>query len=493
MLLREQHRQVIVMIVLGLFINTFFSFSASSAPLHPGGDTAAVAKTETPTIYGDVYDYNFELRGRSEPDATLTLTRSDGTYKVTTAREDDGVYWISFDPYWFDGWRLKAGEELTLSAEAPGKTVSDTVYITVLPSVPTSMPTVTGSIYANGGWLSGTTEPDKPIWIILNNSRLFYVASTSTKNGSYTMELDKRSYFLKVGEKLQLTSESRIPGIGPSDPVTVTVLPLEGKTAAPTVPRGVYERSLSGFAEPGSFVTIQRASGSELTERASKENGAFSARLGTDAYDLGESLKLTAEVYGKKVSDPVYVTVTHRSPKSPVPTVSGNVYTNGFWISGRTEPNTSGVIHFKRANGSIVTRTWITDGSYSKKRQAFEKLVPMEKLYVTAMADGKKESDPVPLTVLPTSGKTAAPAVIGNVDVVKGILKGKAETGSIIRVKRPDEEYDLWSEEASETDGSFSMDLSWHSLRAGERLTLTAETIGKGISDEVHFIVQPAP
>ncbi|XOK58532.1 hypothetical protein ACJ7K1_18305 [Paenibacillus elgii] len=473
MLFKTQHRQIIVMIMLGLLVSTIFPFSAS----------AGVEKTKTPTIDGDLYDNDPYLRGWAEPDATVTFQRSDGTYKVGTAKWD-GEYMIYHD---YDRWPwiLKGGEQLALWAQAPGKTVSDTVYIPVLPSVQTSKPTVTGNVYANGGWLSGTTEPGKLVYITLKNNSGYVVGSASTETGFYTMQV-KPSYPITAREKLQLVAEAMGAGIRESDPVTVTVLPLKGKTAAPTVAGGVYERSLKGLTEPGSVVTIQRASGLESQVTSSREDGTFSVDLNIDSYKLGEKLKLTAVTYGKTVSDPVYA-IVQPSPKSSVPTVSGNVYSNGPWISGSTEPNTRVFVRLKKADGTHILGDWTTNGSYSIKSL---RTVPMEKLYVTAMADGKKESDPVPVTTIPTVGKTDAPAIIGHVDAVNGILNGKAEPGSEITINRPN--YQLHSQ-PSGTDGSFSIDLHWHQLRVGEQLTVTAETVGKGISDEVPIIVQPAP
>ncbi|KEQ27443.1 Ig-like domain-containing protein [Paenibacillus tyrfis] len=470
MLLRAQHRQIIVMIILGLLISTNFPFSAS----------AGVEKTKTPTIDGDLYDNSPYLRGWSEPDATVTFERSDGTYKWDTAKWD-GEYMIYHATY-RGAWKLKAGEQLALSAQAPGKTVSDTVYIPVLPSVQTSKPTVMGNVYANGGWLSGTTEPGKLVYITLRNNSRSVVGSASTETGFYTMQV-KPSYPITAGEKLQLVAEAVGPGIRESDPVTVTVLPLKGKTAAPTVAGGVYERSLKGRSEPGSVVTIQRASGLESQVTSSREDGAFSVDLNIDSYTLGEKLKLTAVTYGKTVSDPVYA-IVQPSPKSSVPTVSGNVYSNGPWINGSTEPNTRVFVQLKKADGTLIVGDWTTNGSYSIKSL---RTVPMEKLHVTAMADGKKESDPIPVTVIPTVGKTEAPVVIGRVDAVNGILNGKAEPGSEITIKRPD---DTLHSQISDTDGYFSIDLHWYQLVVGEQLTVTAETVGKGISDEVPIIVQ---
>ncbi|WP_010491136.1 Ig-like domain-containing protein [Paenibacillus elgii] len=473
MLFKTQHRQIIVMIMLGLLVSTIFPFSVS----------AGAEKTKTPTIDGDLYDNSPYLRGWAEPDATVTFERSDGTYKWDTAKWD-GEYMIYHATY-RGAWILKAGEQLALSAQAPGKTVSDTVYIPVLPSVKTSKPTVTGNVYANGGWLSGTTEPGKLVYITLRNNSRSAVGGAWTETGSYTMQV-KPSYPITAGEKLQLVAEAEGPGRRESDPVTVTVLPLKGKTAAPSVTKGVYERSLKGFSEQGSVVTIKRASGLESQVTSSREDGAFSADLNIDSYELGEKLKLTAVTYGKTVSDPVYA-IVQPSPKSPVPTVSGNVYSNGPWISGSTEPNTRVFVRLKKADGTHILGDWTTNGSYCIKSL---RTVPMEKLYVTAMADGKKESDPVPVTAIPTVGKTDAPTIIGHVDAVNGILTGKAEPGSEITINRPD--YMLQSQPSS-TDGSFSIDLHWHQLRVGEQLTVTAETVGKGISDEVPIIVQPAP
>ncbi|PUA35875.1 hypothetical protein C8Z91_28295 [Paenibacillus elgii] len=473
MLFKSQHRQIIIMIMLGLLVSAIFPFSVS----------ASVEKTKTPTIDGDLYDNSPYLRGWAEPDATVTFERSDGTYRMGTAKWDGEYMIYHASERW--SWRLKAGEKLVLSAQAPGKTVSDTVYIPVLPSVQTSKPTVTGNVYANGGWLSGTTEPGKLVYLTLKNNTGSVVGGAWTETGSYTMQV-KPSFPITAREELQLVAQAEGPGRRESDPVTVTVLPLKGKTAAPTVAGGVYERSLKGRSEPGSVVTIQRASGLESQVTSSREDGTFSVDLNIDSYELGEKLKLTAETYGKTVSDPVYA-IVQPSPKSSVPTVSGNVYSNGPWISGSTEPNTRVFVQLKKADGSLIVGGWTTNGSYSIKSL---RTVPMEKLYVTAMADGKKESDPVPVTAIPTVGKTDAPTIIGHVDAVNGILTGKAEPGSEITINRPD--YMLQSQPSS-TDGSFSIDLHWHQLRVGEQLTVTAETVGKGISDEVPIIVQPAP
>lgn len=485
MLLRVQHRQIIVMIMLGLLIGTIFPVSASASPFSSGGNTASVKKTKTPTIEG-LYDSSPYLRGWSELGAKVTFQRSDGTSVEGTASWMDGEFTI------YHPWTLNVGEQLALWAQFPGKTVSDTVYIPVLPSVQTSTPTVTGSVYANGGWLRGTTEPGISVRISLKNASGTIITSALTSTGSYEMQVEPPSP-ITAGEKLQLIAKAEGPGNRESDPVTVTVLPLQGgKTAAPTVAGGVYERSLKGHAEPESFVTIQRANGGKSYAMASRDDGAFAVNLNSDSYKLGEELKLTALTYGKTASDPVYA-VVQPSPKSSLPTVSGNVYTNGGWINGSTEPNTRVFIQLKDADGVVFGEKWTTTGSYSIRYHLIGDIAPMQNLYLTAMADGKKESDPVLLTVLPTAGKTAVPTVIGHMDEEKRILNGKAEPGSAVKVKRLYDRHDLERGIASETDGSFSINLSWILLGAGDPLTVRAETPGKEMSDEVHLVVQPAP
>jgi hypothetical protein len=200
---------------------------------------------------------------------------------------------------------------------------------------------------------------------------------------------------------LQLTA--RADGEKDSDPVLITVLPLNGKTSTPTVTGSVYDLYgyVSGQAEPGSLMKVTSSNGWTTTVTADTYSGYYYAYLGWDSLTAGEQLAITSDAIGKTVSDAVYVTVV-ATPKTSVPTVTGYVYANGGSLSGSTEPNTGVSISLKRADGSYVASTWTYSGSYSIQLSPYVTLTAGEQLQLTARADGEKESDPVLITILPT-------------------------------------------------------------------------------------------
>jgi len=452
---------------------------------------ATQGQTQVPTVNGSVYDVPYFISGYAEPDAVMVLKRSAGGSPATVVTATYNGY---FNLYY---GQFHAGEEVTLTATVLGKATSNPLSLVVQPAPEMAMPTVTGSVYTNGVFLKGSTESSMQHGAnvyLFKQDGTHLTSSYVRTDGSFDMisVFTDPSIALTVGEEVYLTAQSY--GKKPSDPVQLTVQPAQGQTNVPTVNGSVYETTnyINGYAEPGALVVFKKDNGYPATATAATYDGYYSLYSGQLA--VGERLTLTATVPGKATSNPLTITV-QAAPKTAMPTVTGNVYTNGVALKGITERSNphSAIVTLSKQDGTYLASSGAAyDGSFNINSIFTSSNVMLavgEEVHLTAQAYGKKPSDPVKLIVQPVQGQTRVPTVNGNVYETISYFSGYAEPGALVVFKK-DNGYTT-TVTASTYDGYYS--LYSGQLAVGEKLTLTATVPGKATSNPLTIIVQATP
>lgn len=396
------------------------------------------------------------------------------------------------------------------------------------PLPPTSLPTVTGTVYTNGWVLSGMSEPYAnyqytSISLSKRNgsslSTLYTV--TAEPSGAFTMLSRYQDVNLTAGEEILLTSQAY--GKSKSEPVVLTVVPINGQTAAPTVTGTVNEVSnITGTAEPGAVVYLKRQSavsqpgstngsnngstdsnsgqsspGTKITATIASSTGEFTFYGYEGQFSVGQELTITAMSLGKAVSEPIYITVVS-APQTETPTVTGTVYTNSWRIHGSGEPsvpsaNEYSYVNLTKEDGRYIAGAGVaSDGQFTIESMKYDSnlsLTDGETVLLTVQAYGKKKSTPVPLIVKATSVKTARVMVdIAN----EVIISGWAEYSSFVTVKGSSDSSTLTTT-ASATTGAFTVTLTEGTYRADDQLSITSAVIGQETSEAVQVILKAAP
>ncbi|ULL19045.1 hypothetical protein DVH26_34225 [Paenibacillus sp. H1-7] len=451
-------------------------------------------QTKQPTVIGAVYETTNRISGYADPGARVTLKNEANGYTISeTASDYDGQYYI------YPG-QMKIGDQLAISATMVGQVTSDPVNVLVQALPKTEKPTVTGNVYTNGWLLSGKAEVGSySTEIRLSKQDGTNVAITNAnRDGSFTIQSNfsyNSNVSLSVGEELLLTAQ--IYEKKTSDPVKITVLNTTGQTQAPTVTSVVYETmtGISGKAEPGTYIRLMiGSSGSIADVTTATYDGRYTFNMSPWRYSEGTQLSLTAILIGKATSDPVNVTV-QAAPRTETPTVTGNVYTNGWLLNGKVEKATSRTeIWLSRKDGTYVANVdanW--DGSFTLQSNSSYNVNEMfsvgEELLLTAKNYYKKVSDPVIVVVQDTAGKTKAPTITSVVYERMTVISGYAEPGAIIKLKVGPSGY-IDNITTANYDGSYYFYMSPWRYTQGTQLTLIADVLGKATSDPVQVIVQ---
>ncbi|MEK8130334.1 S-layer homology domain-containing protein [Paenibacillus filicis] len=450
---------------------------------------APTEPTAAPTVTGIVYEMSNYITGFSEPGAMVELRVGTSPYTSTDrASSIDGSY--SF----YNGGRYEAGTKLALTATSIGRTVSETVYVTVEASPKTELKSVTGAVYANGWKVQVSVEGDSLddiANVTLTKQDGFYLPGGYTYRKGYYELLYQFAEsadppVLTVGEAVYLTAQLR--GKKKSDPYKLIVQALSGQTKQPTVDQAVYELTnrVRGTAESGSLVVL--TSNSYRYTALADAEGNFDLYFGS--WEAGTRLAVTAASLGKNVSEAVYLTVLPSS-KTEQPTITGAVYTNGWKFSGTAEPNS--LVTLKKKNGEFLQERYAgDDGWFSLQYLRLLDSSPLqvgEQLELTARVFGKKPSDPLSLSVQPSTIQTAPvmPDIVNDV-----VVSGWAQFGSTVAIQNKNTRWTHFTE-ASERDGSFSVDITKDALAVGDTLTITAYNIGEQASLPVEVKVKAAP
>lgn len=448
-------------------------------------------QTDSPSVFGNVYERSDKIVGHAEPGAIISLESLPYSFVSTTQSDSAGIFEFNKGPF-------TTGQELLLKAVKLGKEISTPARITVQSPPQTKPPTVTGAVYTNGYRLSGTAELTyyfTTTQINLSKRDGTVIASSSVQgNGKFTLENINNNVALIAGEDLLLTAQAS--GQPKSDPVIITVQAPSAKTA-PVIMDFYNEVIISGWAEVGSKVYVKNLTNKEAYAGyftwASPKTGTFIIQTNPLDFKVGDEVEVTSVVFGQATSDPVRV-IIKAAETTQTPTVSGIAYVNGLDIQGMAEQGSTkygstyinvlkkGPNYYTYVESISVT----PDGTYSLNGLTNPNLILAvgDELHVIATAAGKKTSEPMSIFVQATSGQTAAPTVEEASEVS---IRGKAEKDAIITIQSS-----ITGRLTTRAiDGAFT--LNHNNFFSGDTLTITATTIGKATSAPVTVRVAESP
>ncbi|WP_426450980.1 Ig-like domain-containing protein [Paenibacillus sp. S-38] len=374
-------------------------------------------QTTKPTVTGIVYSLmnpvSVTLTEFTPGDTRIRIKRADGQL---IAQEWANRSTLQIYPW----YPLIEGETLYITAEDPYKKESDPFLVMVQGAPMTVTPSVYGSVYEDGGFVTGTGAQYSEVRIFRADNTLIATGSTGYY-GSYSIDLT--SYFFTPGEILLVDAQAS--GYKPSYKVSLNVLPVAGQTAKPTVNGTVYQSesyALYGYAVPYSKITVTREDGASFTAR-SGEYGYFSAYYPSNNWLVNVShLKITADAYGKLASEPLIVPVV--SMKTPAPGVTVSVYGSTYTLSGYMYQPTQ--LRVRDGFGLDLYNT--VNGSFSWDISGY--LIRGNQLMVTAQRNNYSVSDVVYLTLPSNSSSVGGDVYGGGGSSVSGSVYGFSTGGS---------------------------------------------------------------
>ncbi|SDE48845.1 Fibronectin type III domain-containing protein [Paenibacillus sp. UNCCL117] len=358
--------------------------------------------TQIPTVSGSVYFNGLSLTGQTEKPMgqqwdRVILSKQSGEIVSITGIEEDGTYYMN--EVWQIYPPITAGEVLFLSARVYGKKESLPVQVVVQPIMgETAAPTI---VTSNEATISGYAEPGASVRIF--RDQVARIETASSYNGYFEANYFE-SNVLPVGEKLTIIATTL--GKASSAPVQVVVEAAE-QTATPVVTGAVYSNAfnLSGTVDAGEksgYILLNKLAGSYIYSNYSWGN-KFNMKGIVNPYSPmlvpGEEVQLTAQVFGKKTSDPITLVVQPVSGQTAVPTIVEEE--SGLPIfKGKAEP---GAILILKNNTRLFFETIVADeqGDYqlSYSTRYFK---PGDQLTLTATTPGKATSDQVHITLVGT-------------------------------------------------------------------------------------------
>ncbi|AFH59569.2 hypothetical protein B2K_02320 [Paenibacillus mucilaginosus K02] len=373
-------------------------------------------QTAMPSVTGSVYatsEYiSVELSGYTPGETRIRIKRANGQ-QVTEARAGYSsvvnVYpWYSYNE----------GEVLYITAQDPYKKESDPFLVTVLAAPMTVTPSVYGSIYEDGGILTGITARYAEVRLYREDTFPIYITYADYW-GNYRVELN--TFTFTSGE--ELTLDAQASGFNSSYKISLEVFPVKGQTDQPSVYGTVYQNAdgLGGNSLPYSKIVVSKEDGSSFNSY-SWEYGHFWLYFPDNNWLTGvESLKITADTYGKLASEPLIVPVV--SMKTPAPGVAVSVYGSTYTLSGYMHQLTI----LRISDGYGLDLTSVEVGSFTWDIPAY--MIQGNRLMLTGQWNNYSVSDVVYLT-LPYNSSAVGGNVYGGGSSVSGSVYGFSTGGS---------------------------------------------------------------
>ncbi|AFC27422.1 hypothetical protein PM3016_452 [Paenibacillus mucilaginosus 3016] len=374
-------------------------------------------QTAKPSVIGSVYATSNSI--------TVSLSDYPGDSTYIRIKRADGQLvasnWAYSSTAQLSPWHtLIEGEILYVTAQDTFKKESDPFLVTVQAAPMTVTPSVYGSVYEDGGVITGTAAKYASVRVFTGDNS-YITTGYADYWGSYRIDLT--SYTFNPGAVLWV--EAQASGYKPSYRVYLNVLPVAGQTAAPTVNGTVYQSdsyALSGYAAPYSKITVTREDGASFTAW-SGEYGNFWAYYPSSYNWLhgASELKITADTYGKLVSEPLIVPVV--SKKTPAPGVAVSVYGSTYTLSGYMHQLTI----LRISDGYGLDLTSVEVGSFTWDIPAY--MIQGNRLMLTGQWNNYSVSDVVYLT-LPYNSSAVGGNVYGGGSSVSGSVYGFSTGGS---------------------------------------------------------------
>lgn len=319
--------------------------------------------------------------------------------------------------------------------------------------------------------LYGTSDPYAIVYAVDDTNRILGL-SRASYDGGYSIDFVQRPLVGKLG----VYSISYGKRLSPAAMVNITSSP---QTPIPQISQPVTQETTD--IQPY-LDTTQMFPTFILTD----EQGYFMSNnlssLGFPVHSLteGMKLKLFGKVNGNKLSAPALITVT-KAEQTIKPTVKGTVY-NLQDQKLEVDAEVGSTVTARREDG-----TYLSSGiSLVYISQA---LNVGDKIYVTAKANNKKESEPV-IIIVADAPTTASPTVMGTVYSEDRDIRGSAEKDARVELRRQNGEL---VGVTTAYDGNYNLYFGDKSLQINESLLITAVSRNKKPSVPTLVVVTPSP
>lgn len=435
------------------------------------------AVTAQPVVTETVYENDWAIYGTAEGESTIVVKREDGTIlgeQKISYQGHDLKYSVPLDP------RPVVGETLYITAKGYEKLISKPVRVVVVSRPVTPTPTVVGVVYSDDTEFRAFVQYKYDINMTLKDMNGEVIDSVPTFNGTALFWNVK----LTGDTQYQITAEA--PLLKESKPFVFTVIAPTVATSVPRVTSSVYaytETTFNGIAEPFAKVYLYFDDGTLLHESQANSQGEFYMYMPSfpDRHVLpGDKLIIRADARGKLISDAVEVTAVELTDKSSQPILNNNiVYGYTTQLSGSAAKST--VIEVFYENGRPVYV-----GSYSDMNTGYWQsgiwstyLHGGDRIYVIATEKGKLPSDPLYITIEPST-KADTPVVTGIVNAgdatIQGTYSGAVKSNGVFTtIFFMNENNEVYGSEIVQSDGSFSFKTYFHPLVSGQIIRLFAK------------------
>ncbi|WP_405106159.1 S-layer homology domain-containing protein [Paenibacillus sp. FSL K6-1217] len=435
------------------------------------------AVTAQPVVTETVYENDWAIYGTAEGESTIVVKREDGTTlgeQKISYQGYDLKYSVPLNP------RPVVGETLYISAKGYEKLISKPVPIVVVSRPVTPTPTVVGVVYSDDTEFRAFVQYKYDIDVTLKDMNGAVIDRVRTFNGTALFWNVK----LTGDTQYQITAEA--PLLKESKPFVFTVIAPTVATSVPRVTSSVYaynETTFTGTAEPFAKVYLYFDDGTLLHESQANSQGEFYMYMPSFPDRLvlpGDKLIIRADARGKLISDAVEVTAVELTDKSSQPILNNNiVYGYTTQLSGSAAKST--VIQVFYENGRPVYV-----GSYSDMNTGYWQsgiwstyLHGGDRIYVIATEKGKLPSDPLYITIEPST-KADTPVVTGIVNAgdatIQGTYSGAVKSNGVYTtIFFMNENNEVYGSEIVQSDGSFSFKTYFHPLVSGEIIRLFAK------------------
>ncbi len=445
-------------------------------------------QTRSPVVTNNVYDDTRIIRVQVEDWSNkIKITKLDGTV-IGTFHNALGN---TVDVYLSQSGQLSVGEQIMVYAQADGKRISKPTYVSVIaPVVQTLPPSVTGVVYDDDTYITGTAEGESIIVVKRSNGAVIGEgkANTESSGGSFNLRLTSP---LVVGEVLSITAKGYEKIVSVSAQVTIALRPT---TETPAVVGDIYSDYTSiqvAYPLPNVLLYLKDMNGNVIRQFYSAAGGTTYTHnlvLGSET-----QYQLTAKASGMKESQPFLFTTIDPTEAMPVPSVTAPVYTDAdYLLPGITEPYAT--VYFYYGDGTLIHSIQANDkGEFSFAMPSFPPLPPGATLLLRADAEGKIISDALVLTTIMPVEKSSPPSVTGQTYGYTGGLEGHAAPSSLVTAYHEDGTQIYTGVYADRNSGNWTISLAFIVLRGGDRIYVIADEAGRLPSDPVYITIQSAP
>ncbi|MFE5319481.1 Ig-like domain-containing protein [Paenibacillus sp. NPDC056579] len=423
--------------------------------------------------------YQMKIRGNTAVSSTLLVKKvKDG--KVILGPVSNSNTSFQYDVPIEKLIELNAGDELEFTAVRDNQT--DSLYAKVPNNITKTASIMPDSMFYENG---AVIKPNSGIIRIVIKDDLGHVVAAYSSNAfltnSFRFSKHLNVYVQEYGKLL-------------SDPISVTVQPVQGTSLSPTNLSTLYEdtRSITvRMQQEGYYRAVIRGQDGLVIGAGNYRYGSFLIDEFYRPLRENETLSVRISEVGKGESTKVSV-IVEKSKVGKAPVVVGSVYSESEFV--RVQTDQPGMVIISDDEGYVIADPFykIQLGVNTADFIIIGPLKEGTQLYIQNKISGMQISSKTPVDILP-SPYTDTPSVTGAVyDIPGRSVTVSAEKESTIFLKKQDGKM-IGQGYVGYSGDPNSISYDGQQLVAGEKILVTAKVKGKKESLPSPMIVQEAP